>query len=267
MGKQKFEFILCFDFDGTMVLPEADPIFHPALGQMIRQLRHQGAAWVVNTGRTLDQTLQGLAQYGIFMEPDFLIVRERDLYRPGLFRRWTDFGSWNRVARRDHERFKKDHQAFFHAAREFVETHTQAQLLDGDHGDIGIIATNNEEMDEICRWIETQTPQNPDIGYQRNTIYLRFSHGKYHKGSALGELTRLLGLTAERVFVGGDNFNDLSMLQPLYAGQIACPSNALPPIREHVRSVGGFLATRPASEGMMEALNYFFRRTEEGAVE
>ena len=258
MAARKPAFLLCFDFDGTLVLPEAEPMFHPGLGQMIRQLRAQGAAWVVNTGRSLPQTLQGLAQYGLFMEPDYLIVRECDVYRPGLLRRWSDFGTWNRTARRAHARFVRDHAAFFDAARRFLEQHTEAQFLEGEDGDIGIVAVNLEEMDRICTWIDTARAQHPDIGYQRNTIYLRFSHAAYSKGSALGELSRLLDLSAERVFAAGDNFNDLSMLHPRYAAKTACPANALAPVKEHVRGHGGYVAGRPASEGMMEALAHFF---------
>ena len=258
MAKPKPTFLLCFDFDGTLVLPDADPMFHPGLGQMIKQLRSQGAAWVVNTGRSLGQTVQGLAQYGLFMEPDYLIVRECDVYRPGLFSRWTHFGPWNKQARRAHERFVKDHSHFFDATRRFIESSGQAELISGDDGDLGIVAASNEEMDRICLWIDEQQRVNPDIGYQRNTIYLRFSHARYSKGTALGELCRLLNLRAEHVFAAGDNFNDLSMLHPAFASKIACPSNALDPIKQTVQSHGGFVASRPASEGMMEALAHFF---------
>ncbi len=251
-------FLLCFDFDGTLVLPEADPVFHPGLAHMIRQLRGQGAAWVVNTGRSLAQTMQGLAQYGIFMEPDYLIVRECDVYRPGMLRRWRDFGSWNRRARRDHRRFARAHAGFFEAARRFLGESTEAQFIEDDQGDIGVVAASNEEMDFICTWVDSMRTQHPDIGYQRNTIYMRFAHTAYSKGSALGELSRLLGLRAEQIFAAGDNYNDLSMLHPRYAGRTACPGNALDPIKQQVREHAGFVAERPASEGMMEALAHFF---------
>ena len=62
MAARKPNFLLSFDFDGTLVHPGSDPVFHPELGRMIRQLRQQGAAWVINTGRSLPQTLEGIAQ-------------------------------------------------------------------------------------------------------------------------------------------------------------------------------------------------------------
>lgn len=258
MAAPKPRFILCFDFDGTMVHPESDPIFHPGLGQMIQQLRRQGAAWVINTGRSLSQTLTGLAQYGIFMEPDYIIAQECEIYRPGVFNKWRDFGSWNRQARKAHERFVKEHTASLKAIREMVESQTKAEFLKGGFGALGVVGNSEEEMDVIATFIDTHAKRFPDIGYHRNGVYLRFSHSGYGKGTALAELARLLELDSGRCFAAGDNHNDLSMLDPRYAAMIACPGNALPPIKVAVESHGGFVATRTASEGMMEALGHFF---------
>lgn len=258
MAASKPNFILCFDFDGTLINPEGDPVFHPSLGQMIQQLRAQGAAWVINTGRSLSQTVQGLAQHGIFMQPDYIIAQECDIYKPGLFSKWTDFGPWNKLARKAHERFVRDHETSLLSIRQMVETQTQAQFLQGDYGELGIVATTDEELDVICSFIDTHSRQFPDIGYHRNGIYLRFSHSGYSKGTALSELARLLGLDAARCFAAGDNHNDLSMLDPRHARMIATPGNGLPPVKAHVLRQGGFVATRPASEGMIEALGHYF---------
>jgi len=258
MAAPKFRFILSFDFDGTLVHPESDPVYHPGFGQMIRVLRGQGAAWVINTGRSLNQTLEGIAQYGIFTEPDFIIAQECDIYKPGFFSRWTDYGSWNRHARRAHERFVKDHRPALDAIKAMVETQTQASFISGSAGDMGILGTSNEELDAICDQIDRHAQQFPDIGYQRNGIYLRFSHSGYSKGTALSELARLLGLDSSACFAAGDNYNDLSMLDQRHARMIACPGNALDPVKHIVHSRGGYVATRYASEGMMEALTHFF---------
>ncbi len=258
MAAPKHRFILCFDFDGTLVHPAGDPVYHPGFGQMIQLLRSQGAAWVINTGRSLGQTINGLAQYGIFHEPDFIIAQESDIYKPGFFSRWTDYGSWNRQARRAQERFAKDHQPSLQAIRQMVETQTNASFISGGEGEMGIVGTSDLELDGICAYIDTHAQQFPDIGYHRNGIYLRFSHSGYSKGTALSELARLLGLDASVCFAAGDNFNDLSMLDPRHARMIACPGNALEPVKQIVHARGGFIATRFASEGMMEALTHFF---------
>lgn len=258
MAAVKHRFILSFDFDGTLVHPQSDPVFHPGLGQMIQLLRSQGAAWVINTGRSLGQTMDGLAQHGIFMDPDFIIAQECEIYKPGFFSAWKDSGKWNREAKRAHERFVKDHRTALDAIKQFVSTTTQADWIEDGDGGIGIVGKQDAEMEKVCQFIDQQAQQAPDIGYQRNGIYLRFSHSGYSKGTALSELARQLGLNAAACFAAGDNYNDLSMLDTRHAHMIACPGNALEPVKDIVRSRGGFVATRYASEGMMEALTHFF---------
>ena len=258
MAKPPPRLLLCFDFDGTLVNHESEPCFHPAMGEMLRDFKRRGAAWVVNTGRSLSQTLVGLAQNNIFMQPDYIIAQECELYRPGFFRPWKDFGSWNRQARHAHDRFMEQHSAFLAAMQAHVAAQTRAEFLMGDLGQVGIVAVDEAEMDAICEVIEVKRGSQREIGYHRNGRYLRFSHADFSKGTALRELARLLGLSREQIFAAGDNHNDLSMLDPRVAAHIACPGNALDPVKEHVLARGGFVATKPASEGMMEALEHFF---------
>ena len=151
MAAKQHRFILCFDFDGTMINPAGSPVYHPGLGNMIEALRTQGAAWIVNTGRSLGQTLEGLAQHGIFKEPDFIIAQECNIYKPGFFSRWTDYGSWNRLARRAQERFVKDHQPSFQAIKQMVETQTHASFISGGEGEMGIVGTTCRPVPSRCR--------------------------------------------------------------------------------------------------------------------
>ena len=252
--------LLSFDFDGTLVNHSGELPFHPALGDMIREFRRRGAVWVINTGRGLGQTMQGLAEHSIFMKPDYLIVRECELMKPGWFKEWTDFGSWNRRARKAHDHFVEKHAGFLDEMRAYVDKETKAEFLMGDLGECGIVASSDAELDTICEIIHRKTSMHRDVGYHRNGVYLRFSHADFSKGSSLRELARLLKIPRERVFAAGDNYNDISMLHPSVAGNFACPSNALDAVKEHVTQHGGFVATKPASEGMLEALEHFFLR-------
>lgn len=258
MAKPPPSLLLSFDFDGTLVNHEGDPPFHPAMADMLREFCRRGAKWVINTGRSLGQTLEGLAQHSIFLTPHYIIAQECEIYRPGFFRDWTDHGSWNRRARAAHDQFIARHAAFLAAIQEHVTRNTRAEFLTGSLGEVGIVALDEPELDEICVVIEEKRAQQPDIGYHRNGRYLRFSHADFSKGTALRELGRMLGVPRERIFAAGDNHNDLPMLDPSIAANIACPSNALEPVKAHVRERGGFIAGRPASEGMIEALQHFF---------
>lgn len=260
MAKPPPNLLLCFDFDGTLINHEGEPHFHPGMGDMLRDFRKRGAAWVVNTGRSLSQTLEGLAQHHVFQLPDFIIARECEIYCPGFFKPWKDFGSWNKKARYAHEHFVTQHQAFLQEVRDHVLTHTKAEFLLGDLGNVGVVATDDAELDTICEFIALKSGGQRDIGYHRNGRYLRFSHTNYSKGTALRELARLIKVPTLRIFAAGDNYNDLSMLDRVVAGNIACPVNALEPVKEHVLSHGGFVASKPASEGMMQALDHFFKK-------
>src|SRR5882757_10594336 len=120
MAKASPSFLLCFDFDGTLVDQGSEPPFHPVLGDMLREFRKRGAAWLVNTGRGLNQTLEGIGQHGIFQLPDFIIAQECEIYRPGYFKPWKDFGSWNRRARNAHDRFVEKHRSFLEDIQQHV---------------------------------------------------------------------------------------------------------------------------------------------------
>lgn len=229
------------------------------MADVLRDFRRRGAVWVVNTGRSLSQTIAGLAQHHIFLMPDFIIAQECELYRPGFFRAWSDYGSWNRRARKEHANFVSKHQNFLLTIRQHVATHAGAEFLLGDLGQVGVVAQDDAQLDEICVVIDELCARQPDVGYHRNGRYLRFSHADYSKGSALRELGRLLQVPRERIFAAGDNYNDLSMLDPAIAANLACPGNALDPIKAHILASGGFVADRVASEGMLEALAHFFK--------
>jgi hydroxymethylpyrimidine pyrophosphatase-like HAD family hydrolase len=95
------------------------------------------------------------------------------------------------------------------------------------------------------------------FSYQRNTIYIRFCHEAYSKGTALGELARLLGLGHDAIFAAGDHHNDIPMLDGSFAKWVTCPSNSCEEVKLTVRTAGGYLAKGAASAGVVEALRHF----------
>lgn len=251
--------LLCFDFDGTLVDSARGEPIEPELERRIAELRENGAAWVVNTGRTLEFALEGLHAHGFNIEPDFLIVEETALlHQPDGS--WSPLGDW--VERRDlaHREVEERGREFFHAVRTRVERQPGAEYLSRDRAPDEIISQDEAQMDRFSEFIDMVREDlgMPDISYQRNGIYLRFGHCDFCKGATLRELSLVLGLGPERVFAAGDNHNDLTMLSRENAHAIACPSNALPIVRDSVREQGGFVASRPHGHGLLEALTFFF---------
>src|SRR5207253_6602802 len=127
---------------------------------------------------------------------------------------------------------------------DFVGHKTQARVIYEANGPAGVIATSEEEMDRVTKFIDHAKAKEPKFHYQRNTIYLRFCHADYHKGAALAELSRLLEIPREEIFAAGDHHNDISMLDGRFAAMPACPANAISEVKDAVRSAGGFVASK-----------------------
>ena len=108
-----------------------------------------------------------------------------------------------------------------------------------------------------CDFIDRAREKQPKFHYQRNTVYLRFCHADYHKGAALAELSRLLEIPPAGIFAAGDHYNDISMLDGRFARYPACPANAIPEVKDAVRSAHGYVAAKNHGAGVHEALRHF----------
>ena len=248
--------LLCFDFDGTFLDSEADPPFDTDILDYLLELKRWGALWCINTGRTLPHTIEAVARFRIVPTPDFIIARESEIYRCNEFNRWIDWGDWNKQCLKDHKRLYKTAKKFFKNLQGHLKKNTNAEWISHPMEPAGIHASSVEEMADICDAIPSLEPPS-DLGFQRNSVYLRFNHANYSKGAALSHLGDSLGIGPEYRLVVGDNHNDLSMLQESVAHGIACPSNAIPEVKEHVDSIGGFVANASVTGGVIEALDHY----------
>lgn len=251
--------ILCFDFDGTLVDKPSDPYEIARLEEFITHMQKRGAAWGINTGRTLYHTLDGLKEHGFRLAPDFIVARECEIYHLNEYNRWVDLGDWNRRCAADHKRFYKAHSKFFKRLTKHIDTEVRgARFISDETEPAGIYTNDHEIMSRLCAWIDAQKAEWPELGYQRNDVWLRFNHEGYNKGTALLEVRRVTGVGADFTFAAGDNFNDLPMLQPHIAHGIACPANAVPEISAHVAGIGGYVAGEPATVGIISAIEHYF---------
>lgn len=250
--------LLSTDFDGTLVDHESAPPIDRDFFDTFRFLKAKGVLWAVNTGRAVRHVVEGLEEFGFPFRPDFILTSEREVFRRSEDGAgWEDFGDWNRRCTLAHAELFAEAGPVFDRIRGYLEAKTGAKLIHDEEFPLGVIAQDDYEMDRIIGFIEEVRVDQPEFHYQRNTIYLRFCHRDYHKGSALGELSRLLEIGRESVFAVGDHQNDLSMLDGLYAACPACPSNATDEVKATVRAAGGYVATRRASSGVLEALRHF----------
>ena len=251
--------LISTDFDGTLVDHFEKPPVSPALFKMFADLRQCGVLWAVNTGRGLDFTLEGLRQFGFPLEPDYILTNEREVFHRDSAGNWRDYGDWNRRCAEAHDLLFQTEAAFVAQILQFLHGMEGAETIYENDRPVGVITGTDEQMDRVVEFVHAVRGPDSLFHYQRNTIYLRFCHAHYSKGAALGELCRLIGICADETFSAGDHHNDLSMLDGRFARWPAAPVNAIPEVKVTVQNAGGYVAETRASDGVVEALLYFFR--------
>lgn len=249
--------LLSTDFDGTLVCHNSRPGVTPTLFTALRELRVSGVQWAINTGRTLWHAEEGLKEFRFPIEPDFMLVEERDIYRRTRNGGWDPLGDWNKNAARDTDELFTMAAPLFAEVLRYQERFEGAQAIYDRGHFIGSVTKTQPDMDKLCGFLDGIREQLPTFNYQRNTVYVRFCHHSYSKGTALSELGRHLALGPEVIFAAGDHFNDLPMLDGLHAKHTACPGNACDEVKKLVRTAGGYIARGNASEGVVEALRHF----------
>ena len=73
--------LICTDFDGTLHSDFTEPPVPHALQTKLAQLQAQGATWVINTGRTLNDLRLGIDNAELTVHPDYVVVVEREIFR------------------------------------------------------------------------------------------------------------------------------------------------------------------------------------------
>jgi hydroxymethylpyrimidine pyrophosphatase-like HAD family hydrolase len=251
--------LFSFDFDGTLHDPATTPGVPPELFSELRRLHaERKLSWGINTGRSFGYLMEGLHESRFPFAPDWVVAREFEIYLPNHFGRWLPHRPWNQQCHRDVHRLFRRSRSLFCKIRSDLRRHTGAIWLADDGEPAGIISRTVEEMDWIVSHITPLAAEVPNLSWQRNTIYLRFAHRSYHKGSSLVEAARLLGIPKSNCLAVGDGHNDLEMLDPACCGMSACPANAVPEVVQKNRSIGGFVASNSYGPGTIEAIRNYF---------
>lgn len=252
--------LISTDFDGTLIGFNSDGRCSADFATALRGHAQAGGLWALNTGRTVEHAVDGLERFQSPVQPDFLLTLERHIYKRDASGGWSEHGDWNQTCQERHDDLYGISQHIFSTVHQLAEQKTGISLLYENDAPAGLVTASEAIMEEVVLELDRASVSVPDFGYQRNSIYLRFCHRDYHKGSALGELSRLEGLATHEVFAAGDHFNDLSMLDGRSAAMVACPDNAIEPVKEAVRRAGGYVARRKWADGIAEAMQHFTAR-------
>jgi len=250
--------LLSTDFDGTLFAEFEQPPIPTEMIQLISELQAGGVKWVINTGREMASLMESLARARVSIQPDYLVLVEREIYvHDGV--RYAPLQPWN-------ERCTRDHQQLFTRVRtdvarltDWVNQRFKATVYADPWSPFCLIAGNNGDADTIHNFLEEYAAGIPGLSVVRNDVYARFSHVAYNKGTALAELTRQLELTPGNVLAAGDHLNDLPMLKTEFARALVCPANAVPSVTQQVTTQGGFVSARNGGLGVAEGIRHFLR--------
>jgi hypothetical protein len=250
--------ILSFDFDGTIHHPAEEPPVPRGLFELLHELRGQGHVWGINTGRSLEHLLEGFAESRFPFLPDWVVVREREIHLPTEHGTWRPHKPWNRRCEAEVHGLFKQARRLLKRIRHEIEEHTGAEWLEWAGEPAGLVARSEEEMEWIVQRVAPIAAEEPHLAWQRNSIWLRFGHRDFQKGSSLAEIARLHNVAAACCFAMGDGHNDFEMLDPAHAGMTACPANSVEPIKQKVAGHGGLVTRAAHGAGAIEALRHYF---------
>jgi len=245
------------DFDGTLHNPHTQPAVADSFFSFLPRLQEHKGAWAIVTGRSLDYLLEGLEECRLSPLPDFIITREREIHQRNGNDSWQGFNDWNSRCQSEHLELLTRSSSILDTIALWLNDHTSARFIRVDDEPAGIVASSEEEMETICTFIDSQLHAWPNLSYARNSIYLRFAHKEFNKGSSFNHLASSLGIPTRHRAAIGDNFNDLSMLNPQSAGFFGTVANAVHPVREHTRRSGGKVADQSHADGVVELLDHF----------
>jgi len=251
--------LISTDFDGTLFAEFENPPIPHRLERLIDDLQKRGVKWVINTGRDMSSLMEALARARISVQPDYLVLVEREIYEhDGM--RYTPVSSWNLDCVREHAELFALIRPSLNELTDWINSRFEATVYEDAYSPFCLIADNNGEADLIHHRLEAFCTRFPQLTVVRNDVYARFSHAAYNKGTALAELSRRCGLSAGEVFAAGDHFNDLPMLSADHARWLAAPGNAIEVVKATVARQGGFVSKLPHGEGVTEGLEHHLAR-------
>lgn len=247
--------LLSTDFDGTLHADHETPPVPQDLQDLIAGLQSRGMAWVINTGRDLSSLMETLGRAQLSIWPDYVVTVEREIHcRAGT--QYVALEEWNRACHLAHEHLFARVRLDVPRLTEWVKSRFPATIYEDPFSPFCLIAGTNPDADLIHAYLQDYCATVPNLTVVRNDVYARFSHSDYNKGSALGEISRRLGIGSERVVAAGDHLNDLPMLSTRYAKWLIAPGNAVPAVQDVVRAQFGQVCDRWHGHGVLQGLKF-----------
>ncbi len=250
--------LISTDFDGTLHGEYDRPAIPERFTSLIAEQQARGVKWVINTGRDMSSLMEALARERVPVLPDYLVLVEREIYKhDGV--RYAPVESWNAACARDHTELYSRVRPQVAELMDWVNGRFRATVYEDVWSPFCLIAGTNADADQIHARLDEFCKPFPELAVVRNDVYARFSHVNYNKGTALAELSRMLGVTSDDVLAAGDHLNDLPMLKTEHARYLVAPSNAIPLVKDVVRKQGGYVSELTCGNGVADGLEHYLK--------
>ncbi len=250
--------LISTDFDGTLFAEFENPPIPRELEKLIGDLQSQGTKWVINTGRDMSSLMEALARARISVQPDYLVLVEREIHAHNGVR-YVGLEEWNGRCARDHAELFARVRHDLPRLVGWVNTRFRATVYEDPYSPFCLMAVNNGDADLIYEFLNDYCRSVPHLTVVRNDVYARFSHAAYNKGTTLAEISQRLGVTAGQVFAAGDHLNDLPMLSRDHARWLVAPKNAIKEVKDAVRRQDGFVSHFSHGIGVADGLQHHLR--------
>jgi hydroxymethylpyrimidine pyrophosphatase-like HAD family hydrolase len=247
--------LISTDFDGTLHGEYDRPAIPERFTSLIAEQQARGAKWVINTGRDMSSLMEALARERVPVLPDYLVLVEREIYKHDGGR-YAPVEHWNTACAHDHAELYSRVRPQVAELMDWVNGRFRATVYEDVWSPFCLIAGTNADADQIHARLDEFCKPFPELAVVRNDVYARFSHVNYNKGTALAELSRMLGVTSDGVLAAGDHLNDLPMLKTEHAHYLVAPSNAIPLVKDVVRKQGGYVSELTCGNGVADGLEH-----------
>lgn len=248
--------IISTDFDGTIFAEFENPPVSARFVALIRRLQAQGVKWVINTGRDLSGLMEALARTQISIQPDALVLVEREIHfhRDS---RYVGHDEWNHGCTAAHEELFARIRPDLPRLRKWIAARYDATVYEDDYSPFCLLARHTRDAEVIHDYLDAYCRTVPNLHVVRNDVYARLAHCGYDKGKGLTEIARRWRVSREHILVAGDHLNDLPMLDREHAHCLVTNANAIEPVKTLIRQQNGFVSQLFHADGVAEGIEFY----------
>jgi hydroxymethylpyrimidine pyrophosphatase-like HAD family hydrolase len=251
--------LIALDFDGTSAIYEPQLAMHPAVVDVLAQLRVRGYGWVLNSDRYTDTLLEVVQQLPADRRPDAIMSAQRFIHT----RNGSDYEAlqpWNDSRMDLHRDLWEEITPFFDQwQREIEADFTICDCVVNEL--VFAYMVPAEENKSLRRRMQDYIRPLQQAQLSGNHEWTFILHSDFSKAALLKHYCSVRGIETEKIIAVGDGFNDISMLDAGLTPQTGCPSDASPEVIAAVRAGGGYVAGCGGPEGTIEVIRFYHDNT------